>query len=129
MRLRKSSETYVLIWQAIRERQHIVFDYNRKQRDGCPIILGYSADGREVVKVYQVGGGTSSSGTLPGWRDFYLDGISGLRLSPGRWREGDSHKQPQSFVKVVDVDANIPDTLTRPGPLPFGSPLLRPPRG
>lgn len=129
MALRKPSETYVLIWQAVRERQHILFDYNGQHRDACPIILGYSEDGREAVKVYQVAGGTSSNGKLPAWRDIYLDGMSGLRLSPGPWREGDSHKRPQAFVKFVDVDTNIPDTLTRPGPLPFGSPLLRPPRG
>jgi hypothetical protein len=127
--LRKPSAAYVLIWQAVRERQHIVFDYSGKHRDACPIILGYSGDGREAVKVYQVGGGTSGQGKLPAWRDFYLDGISDLRLGPGPWREGDSHKKPQSFVKLVDVDANISDTLTRPSPLPFGSPLLRPPRG
>jgi hypothetical protein len=126
--LPKPSKAYSLVWRAIRERQHILFDYNGQSRDACPIILGYSNHGREAVKVYQVGGGTSSHGKLPAWRDIYLDGISELRMSPGPWREGDSHKRAQSFVKFVDVDANITETLTRPGPLPFGSPLLRPPR-
>jgi hypothetical protein len=125
----KPSTNYVLVWQAVRKRQHILFAYNEQRRDACPIILGYSEDGREAMKVYQVGGGTSSKGKLPAWRDIYLDGVSGLRLSLGSWREGDSHRRPQSFVKFVDVDVNIPDTLTRPGPLAFGSPLLRPPRG
>lgn len=119
----------MLIRQAVLERLHILFEYNEQRRDACPIILGYSDDGREAMKVYQVGGGTSSKGKLPAWRDIYLDGVSGLRLSPGPWREGDSHKRPQAFVKFVDVDVNIPETLTRPDPLPFGSPLLRPPRG
>jgi hypothetical protein len=32
-------------------------------------------------------------------------------------------------VQFVDVDANIPATLERPEPLPFGSPELRKPRG
>jgi hypothetical protein len=32
-------------------------------------------------------------------------------------------------VQFVDVDANIAATLKRPEPLPFGSPLLRKPRG
>ena len=128
MALRKPSGVYILVWQAIRERQHILFAYGGHPRDACPIILGYSNDGREAVKVYQVGGGTSGKGKLPAWRDFYLDGMSELRLTPGLWLEGDSHKQAQAFVKFVDVDVNILDTLTRPGPLPFGSPLLRPPR-
>jgi hypothetical protein len=126
--LLKPSEVYGLVWYAIRGRQHILFDHGGHLRDACPIILGYSDDGREAVKVYQVAGGTSSNGQLPAWRDIYLDKVSELRLSPGPWREGTSHTRPQSFVKFVDVDTNIPDTLTRPGPLPFGSPMLRPPR-
>jgi hypothetical protein len=127
--LQKPSETYRLVWHAVRQRQHILFEYNGRPRDACPVILGYSEIGREAVKVYQVGGATSASqGKLPAWRDIYLDGIAGLRLCPGAWREGDSHKRPQSFVKFVDVDTNIPDTLNRPSPLPFGSPLLMPPR-
>jgi hypothetical protein len=127
--LQNPSPIYHLVWQAVRERQHILFDYNGRPRDACPIILGYSETGREAVKVYQVGGETSTSNSkLPAWRDIYLDGILKLRLSPGLWREGDSHKQPQSFVKFVDVDVNIPDTLSRPEPLSFGSPLLRRPR-
>ena len=125
--LQKPSPIYHLVWQAVRERQHILFDYNGRPRDACPIILGYSETGREAVKAYQVGGHTSQ-GKLPGWRDFYLDGIHMLHLGTGPWREGTSHKQAQSFVKFVDVDANISDTLTRPQPLPFGSPLLQPPR-
>jgi hypothetical protein len=32
-------------------------------------------------------------------------------------------------VQFVDVDANIPATLKRDEPLPFGSKELRPPRG
>lgn len=31
-------------------------------------------------------------------------------------------------MQFVDVDANIPATLKRPRPLPFGSPQLKKPR-
>ena len=34
------SAIYRLVWQAVRQRQHIVFDYDGKRRDACPIILG-----------------------------------------------------------------------------------------
>jgi len=106
--LRKPSGIYVLVWQAVRERQHVLFKYNGLLRDACPIILGYSDDGREAMKVYQVAGSTSGKSKLPAWRDFYLDGISELRLSPGPWREGDSHKQPQSFVKLSMSTSTFP---------------------
>jgi predicted DNA-binding transcriptional regulator YafY len=124
---KEPSATYRLIRQAIRERQHVVFEYDGRRRDACPVILGYSDGGREAVKAFQVGGETSK-GPLPAWRDFYLDRIRALSTKPGPWQQGDSHKQAQAFVKFVDVDANIPETLTRPAPLRFGSPLLRPPR-
>ena len=95
------SETYCLVWRAVRERQHILFDYNGRPRDVCPIILGRAADGREALKAYQVGGATSQ-GRLPAWRDFYLERIGSRRASPGVWQEGTSHKWAQTFVKFVD---------------------------
>ena len=79
----KPSEAYRLVWHAIRGRQHILCTYKGLSRDACPIILGYSDDGREAVKVYQVGGGTSGQGKLPAWRDFYLNEVSEWRASPG----------------------------------------------
>jgi hypothetical protein len=89
--------------------------------------LGYSKAEREAVKVYQTGGETSQ-GKLPDWRDFFVDEISGLKLTTGKWLEGASHKRAQKFVQKVDVDANIPDSLMRSAPLPCGSPELRAPR-
>jgi hypothetical protein len=122
------SNNYKSIWQAVRRREPITFLYTGKPRTACAIILGYSANGREVLSAYQVAGETSGGRALPAWRCFYLDGIRELQTAHTAWREGDSHKQAQACVRFVDVDVNIPETLTRPEPLPFGSPLLRPPR-
>ncbi len=122
------SETYRAIWLALKQRQRIVFSYQRQPRDACPIILGYKADGREAVSVYQVGGKSNSGGELPEWRCFDVAGISELATRQGEWREGESHKRTQSCVDWVDVDVNRPETLTQDEPLPFGSPKLRPPR-
>ena len=41
------STTYESIWHAVRERLQITCRYNGRYREACPIILGYSADGRE----------------------------------------------------------------------------------
>jgi hypothetical protein len=122
------SQDYKFIWQAVRRRQPIAFLYTGKPRTACPIVLGYSANGREALSAFQVAGETSGGRALPQWRCFYLDGIGELETAQSAWREGDSHRQPQTCVRFVDVDANIPETLTRPEPLPFGSPQLRPPR-
>ncbi len=122
------SSNYEKIWCAIRERKQITCVFDGRYREACPIILGYSVDGRERVLVFQIGGQTSPRSKLPGWRSFHVAEIRDLRLSSGPWAEGSSHTQTQSHIQFVDVDVNIPETLTRSRPLPFGSPELRPPR-
>ncbi len=122
------SSNYERIWRAVRERKQITCVFEGRYREACPIILGYSVDGRERVLVFQIGAQTSPRSKLPGWRSFYVAEVRDLRLSGGPWAEGSSHTQKQSHIQFVDVDVNIPETLTRSRPLPFGSPELRPPR-
>jgi hypothetical protein len=122
------SQTYKFIWQALRHREAIAFLYGGKARTACPIVLGYSADGREALSAFQVAGETSGGRPLPAWRCFDLTEMHGLKTTAAEWREGASHKRPQTCVRFVDVDVNVTDTLTRPEPLPFGSPQLRAPR-
>jgi hypothetical protein len=122
------SQLYTLIWRAVRRRQRIVFRYNDLPRECCPLILGYSKAGDEVVSAYQVAGETSGNKKLPEWRCFRVETMHDAKTKAGEWLEGGSHTQAQTCVQYVDVDANIPETLTRKAPLPFGSPLLRPPR-
>jgi hypothetical protein len=120
------SETYALIWRAVRERRQLTFMYEDRQRECCPMILGYAASGEEAVFVYQFAG--ESSGKLPNWRCLRVEKIQHLQSRSGPWHEGTSHKQAQMCVQFVDVDANIQETLTGDVPLPFGHPDLRPPR-
>ena len=122
------SDAYTLIFQALRRREQLTFSYQGLPRECCPVILGYAADGREVLFAYQFSGATSSKTKLPQWRCFYVEGIGDLRSRAGAWLEGTSHTQAQTCVQFVDLDVNIPDTFTRDAPLPFGSPKLRRPR-
>ncbi len=124
----RSSAAYKQIWRAVRERKQITCTFDGKYREACPIILGYAADGSERVLVFQFGGETSPRSKLPGWRSFLVVKIRDLKLRDGRWVEGDAHRQTQSHIQFIDVDVNIPQTLTRPAPLRFGSPQLQPPR-
>jgi len=123
------SVTYKTLWRAVRQRKQISCVFEGRYREACPIILGYSSDGRERVLVFQIGGQTRPGSKLPGWRSFRLAGVHDLKLRDGPWAEGASHTRTQSHIRFVDVDVNIPATLTRPQPLPFGSPELLPPRG
>jgi len=120
------SETYRLVWRAARARQQITCIYDGRYREACPTIVGYKDDGREAVFVFQFGGESGSE--LPNWRCLTLAGMTDLRVRNGPWRGGSSHSTTQTCIQHVDVDVNIPKTLTHRAPLPFGSPKLRPPR-
>ena len=48
------SSNYEKIWRAVRERKQITCVFEGRYREACPIILGYSADGRERVLVFQI---------------------------------------------------------------------------
>lgn len=125
----RPSAIYHLVWKAIRTRKLIACVYDGCFREVCPHILGYKKHGAEAVFVFQFGG-ESTSQLPPGgdWRCFELAGMTEVRLCGGRWRSGTRHSRPQACIQLVDVDVNIPGTLRRQQPLPFGSPLLRPPR-
>jgi general stress protein 26 len=129
---KRPSAVYRIVWQAIRNRQQIAFSFDGAHRETFPHILGYKTSGEEAVFAYQVGGERSDGKPLApegGWGCFSLDRVTDIRLRDGRgWRGGTRHSRPQTCVRLVDVDVNIPETLTRPRPLPFGSPELRPPR-
>jgi len=122
------SDAYRLIFGALRRREQLTFSYQGLPRECCPVILGYAADGREVLFAYQFSGATSSKTKLPQWRCFSIEGIGDLRSRTGAWLEGTSHTQAQSCVYFVDVDVNVPESLLRDIPLAFGAKALRPPR-
>jgi general stress protein 26 len=128
----RPSAVYRIVWQAIRNRQQIAFTYDGAYREAFPHILGYKVSEEEAVLAYQVGGERSKGKPLApegGWGCFTLDGVADIRLRDGRgWRGGTRHSRRQTCIRFVDVDVNIPDTLTRARPLPFGSPDLLAPR-
>jgi general stress protein 26 len=126
---KRPSTAYRIIWKAIRARKQIVCSYEHHPREVFAHILGYRASGEEAVLVFQVGGESSKPLSPAGeWRCFDLDGIADIQVRESPWRGGSRHRKAQTCIPFVDVDVNVPETLTRPQPLAFGSPGLRPPR-
>jgi hypothetical protein len=126
---REPSALYRSFWEAVRTRRQVVFSYGGRHREACPTILGYNKDEREAVLVFQFAG-ESTTRLPPGgeWRCFELAKVTDLRLRSGPWHGEARHSATQPCIRHVDVDVNIPETLTRDRPLAFGSPELRPPR-
>jgi hypothetical protein len=79
------SEAYIRIRRAVRSREPLSFSYQGKYREALPIILGYSADGREALMAYQTAGETSPGRELPGWRCFYLAEVRDIKARKGGW--------------------------------------------
>ena len=79
------SEPYIRIWHAVRSREPLSFSYQGKYREALPIILGYSADGREALMAYQTAGETTPGRELPGWRCFYLAEVRDIKGRKGGW--------------------------------------------
>lgn len=100
------SSTYNLFEQAMADRKQVLCTYDGLPRELCPIILGHS-QGQEKALTFQFGG-KSKKGLPRGgqWRCLWLSQVSNIQLRDGPWHAGDSHKQPQGCVGVVDLDVN-----------------------
>jgi general stress protein 26 len=123
------SERYRRIWQAARARKQITFTYGGHYREVCPHIVGYKQSREAAVLAFQFGG-TSSKGLPPKgeWRCFTIGKMSDIQSRSGRWHSGEGHSKTQPCIQRVDVDVNVPETLTHPEPLSFRSRALRAPR-
>ena len=66
-----------MIIQAIRDRELITFFYDGYPRAVEPHAYGQSSKGEELLRAYQVAGG-SSSGSVRSWRLFRVDQINGF---------------------------------------------------
>jgi predicted DNA-binding transcriptional regulator YafY len=128
-RRNRVSESYRRIWQAARTRKQVTFTYGGHYREVCPHIVGYKQSRDAAVLAFQFGG-TSSKGLPPKgeWRCFTIDKMTDIQTRSGRWHSGEGHSKTQPCIQHVDVDINVPETLTHPEPLSFGSRALRPPR-
>lgn len=108
-----ASATYELFATAITERKQVLCIYRGYARELCPVILGHTR-GEEKALTFQFGG-ASKSGLPPGgeWRCLSLASVTNVRLRDGSWYAGQSHRQPQGCVEIVDLDVN-PNSPYRP---------------
>lgn len=99
------SATYALFREAILAERQVTCQYDGRNRELCPHIIGRNRNGEEVVLAWQFAG--RSSGPLPQWRCLRLANVSDARSREGRWHEGGSHRTEQTCVSDIDLDINI----------------------
>ena len=106
------SASFELICCAILQRKQMICRYDGYHREVCPYIVGYSA-GREMVQVYQFGGGTSDGPIRPrgDFKCFDVSKIEQPVLRDGPWHGEEKHKRRQQCVKQIylHLDLSIPD--------------------
>jgi hypothetical protein len=69
-----------IIERAIKDKCLVAFQYSGHPRTAEPHVLGKSGSAIQFLG-YQVGGSSSSGGSLPEWRRFDLARISSLSIS------------------------------------------------
>jgi predicted DNA-binding transcriptional regulator YafY len=94
------------IEQAIRQREIVSFHYQHHQRIVKPHALGIDHRGHLALRAYQYGG-SSGSGSLPGWRFFHLTDMKNLHTT-GSYFVGHSPGYRPNDTGMTIVLAELP---------------------
>ena len=101
---------YMLVRQAIINKDQVVASYNGHHREMSPHAIG-KKNGREQALFYQFGGTSSSGLAAPGsgdnWRCIPIDGLSGVSTKEGPWHTAPNHSRPQTCVDEIDVEVTV----------------------
>ena len=89
-----------MIIQAIRDRELVTFNYDGYPRTVEPHSYGQSSKGEELLRAYQVAGG-SSSGSVQSWRLFKVEQINGFH------QDGQQFSGPRPSYKRNDSALDI----------------------
>ena len=102
------SQKYMIIRQAILNKQQIVAEYHGKIRRLCPHAIGYT-NGKEYALFYQFEGGSNSrpidkTDPTKNWRCLNIADIVDLYVVSGKWHTAPNHTRPQKCIKDVDLE-------------------------
>jgi hypothetical protein len=90
------------IINAINNMGILSFIYKGKPRVVEPHAYGMSSYGNDLLRAYQVGGYSSSSGRLPKWRLFEVNEINNLSPTDEKFNEARPgyHSNDQIMVRI-----------------------------
>jgi hypothetical protein len=91
--------SFELLRQAINDKRCVSASYKAAVRHFAPHCLGYGKRGEMNVLGFQYGG--ESSGSLPSWRCFRAEELTGVVLNSDPWVSEGDHSKPNSCVATV----------------------------
>ncbi len=96
---------YNMFLKAIREKQQVTCTYHGLHREVCPHVIGRGKGGEAKCLTYQFAGLSSQELPPKGeWRCLTLSEVRDVKLRVGDWHTGDSHKRPQTCVKIIEAE-------------------------
>lgn len=101
------STNYLIIRNAIINKQQVIATYNAHVREMCPHVIGMK-NGKEQALFYQFGGSSSSGPIIPNspqnWRCLPIDGLSNIKVQDGAWHTSNNHSKAQKCVDDIDIE-------------------------
>jgi hypothetical protein len=97
---------YQLIREAIQNRRCLDATYENYLRYFCPHRLGKDRTGKEIVEVFQYGGGCPGGLPYDGkWCSFEVSALHAVRSNADHWRIGVADRMRTDRVLDVDVSS------------------------
>lgn len=98
--------TYQIIRQAIVDRRCASAFYKDYVRTFCPRAIGKDKSGREIVAVFQYGGGCAGGLPLDGkWSCFRVSAIDVISVTRDAWQTGSLRGRRGGWVRNIDVES------------------------
>ncbi len=103
-----ADEIYVLVRQAIIDKNIVIASYHGHVREMCPHVIG-KKNGRSQALLYQFAGGSDSDlkpdGSLANWRCVRIAELSevSIRKSEDVWHTASNYSAKQTCVDEIDV--------------------------
>jgi len=98
---------YLMIREAVLNKQVVVATYKRRRRMMCPHVLGMT-NGVPHALFYQFGGESESGLGAPGssanWRCVLVNDLRDVQVIDGDWHTCTRHTRRQTCVRVIDVE-------------------------
>jgi len=101
------SQAYMMIRDAIANKQQVVATYKGHVREMCPHVIG-TKNGKEQALFYQFGGTSSSESIIPGnednWRCLAISELRDVSVRDGEWHSVSRHSRQQRCVDNIDLE-------------------------